>query len=132
MKNIILATLLSLPFMAISQTDSLSINPNDSTEIEWISDRYHSFDHYMSSLVGYPIELLKREIYINGRVRFRYKINPDWTISDIQILESPHDFFSKEIINTIKQMPKYWKPARMNGENVSYNYEGEIIFKIGD
>lgn len=95
---------------------------------QWTYDWYASFEQYLAYHVEYPRELRATSEKWDGKVKYTYIIHIDGTVSDIKILESPHELHSKQVINAIAEMPVSWKAAKKDGLTVSSVYEGEIKF----
>ena len=84
--------------------------------VEWINAR-----------IKYPKIAMKEGI--QGRVLTSFMVNCDGTISDIEVIRSPHPSLSKEVIRIVKHMPK-WKPGKLKGEVVRMKYTLPIMFLL--
>ena len=82
---------------------------------------------YISQRVKYP-EIAK-DLGISGTVYTTFTIETDGSVSNINILRSPHSSLSDESIRVLKLMPK-WTPGRINGKPVRVKYNVPIKFKL--
>ena len=76
-----------------------------------------AFTNYILDRLVFPIRCKLAKI--NGNVMARFIVNPDGTVSNVEIIE--HNYlcpeFSKEAIRVITQSPK-WTPAMLDGKPV--------------
>jgi len=66
---------------------------------------------------------------IQGRVVLKFAVEPDGSISDVQIIKSLDPVLDQEAIRVVKIMPK-WIPGKQNGQPVRVYYNLPISFKI--
>lgn len=67
---------------------------------------------------------------IEGSVEVKFSIEPDGTLSNIEILFSSAQCFSEEVIRVLKQSPK-WTPATdLDGEPIIFTYTFPVGFKL--
>lgn len=76
-------------------------------------DGVNAFARWMGANVKYPEELRETGQYIGGRVVVKCIINTDGSMSDFEVLMSPHDALSRAVVRTMRGSPK-WKPG-VNG-----------------
>ena len=66
---------------------------------------------------------------VQGRVILSFVVEPDGSISNIQVIRSVTPDFDKEAVRLVKAMPK-WVPGRQNGEAVRVKYNMPVLFKL--
>lgn len=103
-------------------TDSL---PNEKPEFPGGEESFFKFLH---NNLCYPTILVDLEI--EGKVIVEFIIETDGSINNIQIIESTHPEFSKEVIRVMKLMPR-WKPGKVNGKTVRVKYDVTVAFSLG-
>jgi protein TonB len=64
-------------------------------------------------------------------VKARFKVNPDGSVSLVEIVQSAGELFDKEVIRVCKKMPR-WKPAIQNGVAVPMSYLLPVTFIRAD
>lgn len=84
--------------------------------IKWIVDN-----------LEYPQVALENNI--EGRVFVEFVVEKTGELSNISILRSPNDLFSKEVIRLIGAMPN-WEPGKVNNQNVRMRYRLPINFRL--
>lgn len=87
----------------------------------------NEFRDWVKLNVKYP-----KDMYENGaqgRVIATFIINQDGSLSDVEILQSPADEFSREVVNVLGDSPK-WEPGRQNGKVVRVKYTLPVDFRI--
>ena len=77
--------------------------------------------------LSYPQEAAKQRI--EGRVLTRFVIDIDGSITDVEILDSPHPSLSLEAIRVISAMPR-WKPAKKGNSLIRAQFHLPIMFKL--
>ncbi len=80
---------------------------------------------YLGNNITYPRKLGRRKI--TGMVLSTFTVNQDGSISNVEILESPHNLFSDEVIRLVNSMPA-WIPGSQDGRTVSVQYRLPIRF----
>jgi len=72
---------------------------------------------------------MERANEIAGKVLTQFTVNEDGTISDIQIVRSPSNGFSKEVIRVIKMLHPF-KPGMQQGRAVKVRYNMPFMFRL--
>lgn len=88
---------------------------------------YSALYKWLANNVKYPEEAYKEGI--QGRVNVKFIIEKDGSITQAQIVRSPHESLSKEALRVVYKMPK-WQPGRNNGTAVRTYYSLPISFKL--
>ena len=67
---------------------------------------------------------------ISGRVVISFVVEPDGSLSNIQVARKVHPKIDEEVIRLVKAMPK-WIPGKQNGQavRVKYNMPMSICFQ---
>ena len=84
---------------------------------------------FLMDNVKYPD--LARDNNIQGTVYVAFVVEPDGSISNIQILKSIGAGCDEEAIRVVKLMPK-WTPGRQRGKNVRVKISMPIKFVVVD
>jgi TonB family protein len=82
---------------------------------------------YLSNNLRYPESAKKANI--QGRVIAQFVVNQFGKIERIEIKRGLSPECDAETIRVIKAMPA-WKPAKLNGENVSVHYTLPVSFRL--
>lgn len=132
MKHLLYILLALLPMIAPAQ-DTI---PADSTEglcimvftpMPEFPGGQKALLEYVSNNVHYPESLY--DTNITGRIICQFSIQPDGTITDIEVIRSlGYPEFDKEAIRVISKMPK-WVWNRDPGEYAPIRYTMPIDFK---
>lgn len=86
-----------------------------------------TFRNWVMSYVTYPQQMLN--LRIEGRVLAAFVIGKDGYIEDIEILESPNEQFSNEVIKMLKRSKK-WTPGFNAGKPVRVRCTMPVDFRI--
>ena len=73
--------------------------------------------------------VLCAENNISGRVITRFVVRANGSISNIEIISSPHPLLSEESVRVLKLMPK-WRPGRKGGKAVNVYFTLPFNFKV--
>jgi protein TonB len=117
-----------------SEIDSETRYDSDSTIYEKV-DSMPKFPDGDRALLEYISKNLKHgpiaQCYngIAGKVIVRFVITKQGTIGQIKVIRSLDPGCDKEAIRVVKSLPK-WKPARLNGKNVTVWYTLPVSFKL--
>ena len=86
-----------------------------------------TFRNWVMSYVTYPPQMLnlRRE----GRVLAAFVIGKDGYIEEIEILESPNEQFSNEVIKVLKRSKK-WTPGSNAGKPARVRFTMPVDFRI--
>lgn len=85
------------------------------------------FPQWVYQNLRYPEEA--RRANASGTALVEFTVNPDGTISDINVQESPHYSITKEIIKIFSESP-LWTPAYLDGKPIGVTYTMPLIFRI--
>lgn len=86
-----------------------------------------TFRNWVMNYVTYPQQMLN--LRIEGRVLAAFVIGKDGYIEDIEILESPNEQFSNEVIKMLKRSKK-WTPGFNAGKPVRVRCTMPVDFRI--
>ena len=82
---------------------------------------------YLKDNVRYPA--ICKEQKIQGRVIVQFVVNPDSTISDVQVIKPVNPHLDKEAVRVVKAMPK-WEPGKQRGEAVKVRFTLPVTFRL--
>lgn len=82
---------------------------------------------YISKNMKYP--MMARESDIQGKVYVQFVVEPDGSISKVQVLRGIGGGCDEEAVRVIQSMPK-WKPGKQRGAPVRVQYMVPIVFKL--
>ena len=82
---------------------------------------------YLSEHIKYPV--IAQENGIQGRVVVSFVVEPDGSISNVQVVRGVDPSLDKEAVRVCKQMPK-WNPGKQNGQAVRVKYNLPVQFKL--
>ena len=85
------------------------------------------FSEWVRNHLHYPKEAKKNRI--TGRVMVAFVVECDGTLSNIEVLSSPHELLSAEVVRVMNMSPK-WKPAKQYGEVVRVRMMMPVIFNL--
>lgn len=77
---------------------------------------------WAGSQVVYP------DVEAEGRVVISFNVNPDGSLSDFEVVQSPHPALAKEVIRVISASSG-WEPGMSAGEPVRVNYKFPMDFR---
>ena len=86
-----------------------------------------SFKNWLMSQVTYPNEAQKENI--SGKVVASFTIEKNGEVSEIKIVESPHQSLSDVVTDIIAKSPK-WTPGTQKGENVRVKILIPVTFNL--
>ena len=81
---------------------------------------------FLSENICYPEEALKAGI--QGRVVVSFIIEPDGSISNVQVVQGVNDSLNAEAVRVVSSMPK-WTSGMMDGKAVRVKYNLPITFR---
>ena len=76
--------------------------------------------------IQYPPAALKQRI--DGRVWCSFVVEPDGSVSNVQLEKGVYAFLDDEAVRVLKMMPA-WLPGRTNGKNVRVKVYMPVVFK---
>lgn len=82
---------------------------------------------YIGKNVKYP--MMARESDIQGKVFVQFVVEPDGSISKVQLLRGIGGGCDEEAMRVVQSMPK-WKPGKQRGAPVRVQYMVPIVFKL--
>ena len=85
------------------------------------------FPKWVYQNLRYPEEA--RRANASGTALVEFTVNPDGTVSDINVQESPHYSITKEIIKIFSESP-LWTPAYLDGKPIGVTYTMPLTFRI--
>ncbi|MFI3259777.1 MAG: M56 family metallopeptidase [Rikenellaceae bacterium] len=140
--------LLSSPLIAAVRDDVSSvkitkINETEATNVEESDDEapflsvetmpkfqggdLPAFRNWVMQSIRYPAEAAQKNI--SGRVVASFIIEKNGSIKHIEILHSPEQSFSDEVVRLLKSSPQ-WTPAQQRGKTVRLKYTMPIEFAL--
>lgn len=88
---------------------------------------YANVGTYLNDHLQFPDEA--RVLGVSGMVKVEFDILPSGKISNVEVLESPLNLFSDELISVMKAMPR-WSPAFRNGLPVKSRQQIHVNFRL--
>ena len=82
---------------------------------------------WLSQNIHYPPVAEENGIY--GRVVVSFVVEPDGSISNVQVVRGVDPSLDKEAVRVTKAMPK-WLPGKQNGQAVRVKYNLPVTFKL--
>ena len=82
---------------------------------------------WLSSNIHYPP--VAEENNIQGRVVMSFVVEPDGSVSNVQVVRGVDPSLDKEATRVVKAMPK-WVPGKQNGQAVRVKYNLPVTFKL--
>ncbi len=82
---------------------------------------------YLAKNIKYP--QMARESGIQGRVFISFVVEPDGSVSNINVMRSLGGGCDEEAVRVVKSMPK-WKPGKQRGKPVRVSYILPVNFKL--
>ncbi len=87
------------------------------------------FPQWVYQNLHFPEEA--RKANASGTALVEFAVNPDGTISDINVQESPHASITEEIIRVFSESP-LWTPAYLDGKPIKVVYTMPLAFRFRD
>ncbi len=85
------------------------------------------FRNWVQSRLEYPD--LARENNIQGTVNITFVVEKDGRLTHIEVLRSPDEMLSEEVIKVVSRSPK-WEPARQRDVPIRFKYSMPVVFKL--
>jgi TonB family protein len=82
---------------------------------------------FLSQNLRYPDYAIDKNI--QGVVRVKFLVYKDGSIDELEILSSPHESLSKEVLRLMKKSPN-WEPAVRYNEPVIYRHVQRVTFRL--
>jgi TonB family protein len=86
-----------------------------------------TFRKWVQGQLKYPAEALENGIA--GRVYFTFVVERDGSVSNVNIIQSPHQSLSNEVIRAVLSSPK-WEPGKQRGQAVRVKLTMSADFKL--
>lgn len=86
-----------------------------------------ALNRFIAKTVQYPV--IAQQNGIQGRVICSFIINPDGSISDVEVTQGVDPSLDKEALRVINQMPK-WTPGMQRGKAVKVKYTTPVTFRL--
>lgn len=88
---------------------------------------HQAYQDYLRTQQQYPPEARRQQL--SGRVKLAFMVNPDSSITDIEVLEGPAGGLREEAVRLLQQGP-LWQPAREEGKAIRARAILEIVFLL--
>ncbi len=85
---------------------------------------YAALMSWLANNIRYP-----QEVCGQGRVVVSFVVEPDGSISNVQVVRSVDPSFDKEAVRVTKAMPR-WIPGKQNGKAVRVKYNLPVTFRL--
>ena len=82
---------------------------------------------YLGKNIKYP--QIARESSIQGRVFVNFVVEPDGSVTNVEVLRGIGGGCDEEAMRVVKSMPK-WKPGKQRGKVVRVSYTLPVVFKL--
>ena len=82
---------------------------------------------YLQKSIKYPE--IAEENGIQGRVVCTFVVEPDGSISDVQVVKPVDPYLDMEAVRVVRAMPK-WTPGKHNGVAVRVKYTLPLTFRL--
>lgn len=79
---------------------------------------------WLNNNIRYPLDVCAQ-----GRVVVFFVVEPDGSISNVQVARSIDPSFNRETVRVTKAMPK-WIPGKQNGKEVRVKYNLPVSFRV--
>ena len=86
-----------------------------------------TFRNWVMERIRYP--QIAQENSIQGRVLLSFVIERDGSLTNVQVLQSPHSSLSDEAVRVVKASPK-WSPGKQGDKVVRVKYTLPIEFRV--
>ena len=116
-----------LELMSTEKKETETVNAAEKNAIASFKNGAADLDTYISNHVTYP-EIAQTYAY-EGTTIIRFKVMPDGTLNEFMVVQSTHPICDKEVIKTLKQMPK-WDAAKQNGKPVATSQQVSVDFRL--
>lgn len=88
-----------------------------------------TFRNWVMNNITYPQKM--QHLGKSGRVLVGFTVNKEGLIEDIEIIQSPHDDFSEEVVRVLKRSKK-WTPGHDAGRAVSVRFVIPVDFRTAN
>lgn len=91
-------------------------------------DKGDSLWAYISRNISYPEDAKKGNQY--GKCLVSYEVGMDGSVSNVKMSEGSFPSLDAEALRVISSLPKFEKPAKLNGETITTRYKVLISFAL--
>lgn len=77
--------------------------------------------------IDYPLKALENKI--QGRVILTFVVEKDGSLTNIEVLSSPHALLAKEAVRVVSRSPK-WTPGTRDGSALRVQYTIPLDFRM--
>lgn len=126
MRTLLLSLLLLCAGTAFSQTEERKVFTVVNTDPSFPGGS-EALTKWVESFLRYPV--LAEESNIQGKVIAAFWVEKDGSVRHGQILRSPHELLSQEVLRIIRFMPR-WVPGRENGSAIRVRYTMPVNFRL--
>ncbi|MFP4555715.1 MAG: TonB family protein [Bacteroidales bacterium] len=91
------------------------------------SDKYKDFKEYISKNIKYPE--FAAESGVEGRVFVQFIVEPDGSVSNVEVVRGVDPELDKEAVRVVKNSPK-WEPGKQRGIPVRVSFSFPVIFSL--
>lgn len=85
------------------------------------------FRKYIAMNVVYPQEAINNGV--QGRVTLSFVIDVEGNLTEIQVIDSPHEALTKAAVNVIQSSPK-WTPGKQRTRPVPVKFYFPVVFRL--
>lgn len=91
-------------------------------------DGGNSFRAYLSGNITYPEDAKKGNL--QGKSLILFDVEKDGSVSNVKVSGSSYPSLDAEAVRVVKSLPKFEKPAKLNGELITTRYKVLISFAL--
>lgn len=88
---------------------------------------YNDFREYIAKNINYPA--LASQSGIEGRVYVKFIVEPDGSLSGVEVVRSVDPILDQEAIRVVKESPK-WIPGMQRGKPVRVSFTFPVYFRL--
>jgi len=122
-----------LLFCSASLSKTTAQTATQDTSVLIVAEKMPEYDgnlvEFMNRHIVYPAKA--RDKGITGKVVASFIIRKDGSIDTIEIIQSPDENLSNEVVRFVKRMPK-WKPGLQKGIPVDVRVTFPVVFKLDE
>ena len=103
-------------YIFVSAEEPAEYPGGDAALLKWISDN-----------INYPT--IAQENGIQGRVSCRFVVEPDGSVSNVEVVRGVNPYLDREAVRALSKLPKF-KPGKQRGKPVRVRYSVPVNFKL--
>ena len=103
-------------FIFVSAEEPAKFPGGDAALLKWISEH-----------MQYPT--IAQENGISGRVSCQFVVEPDGSVSNVEVIRPVNQYLDREAIRVLSQLPKF-TPGRQRGKPVRVRYSVPVRFQL--